>query len=67
MYDSVADVGDAQARFDERIRTAYQFGPAGALEALLGADSLAELSTIGVYNERALALDGSELRASVVA
>jgi hypothetical protein len=58
-------VAEADARMDARIRAAYQFGPAGTLEALLGASSFAELAAISIYTERTLAIDGAALRASV--
>ena len=35
---------DAQGRLDQQARQAYMFGPALGLEAVLGADSLADLS-----------------------
>ena len=64
----VADlVEDADTRLAERIRTAYQFGPGGTLEALLGASTLSDMATISIYTERVIAVDETVLRESVVA
>jgi len=56
----------ADTRLDSRIRTAYQFGPGGRLEALLGAETFADLEAISVYTGRTVALDAEALRESVV-
>ena len=57
----------AELRLDERVRTAYQFGPGGTLEAMLEAASLAEAVMISEYAARTISLDGSVLRDAVVA
>ena len=67
---AVARAGDlvaaADTRLTERIRTAYQFGPGGMLEALLGAETFADLAAISIYTERTIAMDETALRESVV-
>jgi hypothetical protein len=67
---AVARVGDlvedADTRLAERIRTAYQFGPGGTLEALLGASTFSDLATISIYTQRTIAMDETVLRESVV-
>jgi hypothetical protein len=60
-------VEGAERRLDLRVRTAYQFGPGGTLEALLGSASFLEMATISEYAARAISLDGSVLRDAVVA
>lgn len=57
----------AEVRLDERVRTAYQFGPGGAVEALLGAASFAEAAMVSEYAARTISLDGSVLRDAIVA
>lgn len=52
-----AAVEEAEARLDARIRTAYQLGPGAALEAFLGAPSLADVGAISEYTARTVALD----------
>jgi hypothetical protein len=47
----------AEATLEERIRTAYQLGPGAALEAFLGAPTLADVGTISEYAARTVALD----------
>jgi murein DD-endopeptidase MepM/ murein hydrolase activator NlpD len=37
-------IGELQGRLDERAHEAYKIGPAGILEAILGADSLSEMA-----------------------
>lgn len=58
---------DARARLRERIRTAFELGPAAPLEALLGAATFADLATISEYAARTIALDAEALRGTVVA
>ncbi len=60
-------VDEAAARLRTRIRSAYQFGPAGSLEALLAAPSFADMATISEYASRTISLDDSALRDSLVA
>jgi len=68
---SVAEAEDlvvtSRQRLAERIRTAYQFGPGGTIEALLGAGSFADLASISVYTERTIAVDDATLRESLIA
>ncbi len=52
-----AAVAEAQERLDERVRTAYELGPGATIEALLGAQSLADLAAISEYAARTVALD----------
>jgi hypothetical protein len=66
VRDAQEDVDDAKTRLDERVRIAYEFGPAGSIEALLGAANLADLATISEYTARTIALDQAVLRDSVV-
>jgi len=67
---AVARAGDlvaaADTRLAERIRTAYQFGPGGTLEALLGASTFSDLAAISIYTERTIAMDETALRESLV-
>lgn len=51
----------AEAVLAERIRTAYQLGPGAALEALLGAPTLADVGSISEYAARTVALDARVL------
>lgn len=57
----------AEADLRARVRTAYQFGPAGAVEALLGAGSFADAATISEYAARTISLRDAVLRDSLVA
>jgi rare lipoprotein A (RlpA)-like double-psi beta-barrel protein len=57
----------ARARFDERVRAAYQFGPGGSIEALLGATSLSDLATIAEYTARTISIDDASVRETVAA
>jgi hypothetical protein len=54
-------------RLVDRVRTAFQFGPGGTVEALLHAGSFADLASISVYTERTIALEEGILRESVLA
>ena len=47
----------AEAALARRIRTAYQLGPGAALEAFLGAATLADAGSISEYAARTVALD----------
>jgi hypothetical protein len=62
-----AVAGDAQAELDQRVRTAYQFGPGGAIEALLGAGSFADAATISDYTARTIDLRTADLTDALVA
>ncbi|MGZ8599962.1 MAG: RlpA-like double-psi beta-barrel domain-containing protein [Actinomycetota bacterium] len=53
---------DARRRLDERVRTAFEFGPGGSLEALLGASSFAELALISEYTARTISVDDAAVR-----
>ena len=62
------DTSDAaEADLAARVRTAYQFGPGGAVEALLGAGSFADAATISEYTARTISLRNDVLRDSLVA
>jgi rare lipoprotein A len=58
---------EAKRRLDERVRTAYQFGPGGSIEALLGASTFADLALISEYTARTISIDDAALRESLVA
>lgn len=58
---------DAEAALAARVRTAYQFGSGGAIEALMGAGSFADAATILDYAARAIALRSADLRDALVA
>ena len=60
-------VETARATLDDRIRTAYQLGPGGMVEALLGAESFADLASISEYTTRTVALDARSLHEVVLA
>lgn len=57
----------AERELAERVRTAYQFGPGGAIEALLGAGSFADAASISEYTARTISLRAATLRESIVA
>ena len=62
------DASDAaEADLAARVRTAYQFGAGGAVEALLGAGSFADAATISEYTARTISLRNDVLRDSLVA
>lgn len=61
------EVEAARGRLERRVRAAYQFGPAGSLEALLGASTFADLSAISEFTARAISLDDAAVRESIVA
>lgn len=56
-----AAVARAQDTLDERVRTSYQLGPGAAFEALLGAETFADLGTISEYTSRTVMLDDRAL------
>jgi len=60
---AAADV--ARMRFDQRVRAAYQFGPGGSIEALLGATTLSDLAAIAEYTARTISLDDTAVRETV--
>jgi hypothetical protein len=66
VHDAQEHVADAKTRLDARVRATYEFGPAGSIEAILGASSFADVATIGEYTRRTIALDQRALRDSVV-
>src|SRR5918999_5430000 len=49
VHEAHQDARDAKTRLDERVRAAYEFGPAGSLEAILGASSFADVVTINEF------------------
>jgi hypothetical protein len=57
----------AERELADRVRTAYQFGPGGAIEALLGAGSFADAASISEYTARTISLRAATLRESIVA
>ena len=56
-----AAVARAEATLDARIDAAYELGPATAVEALLGAETLGDLASISEFVSRAVALDDGVL------
>jgi hypothetical protein len=60
-------VNEAHDSLDDRIRTAYQLGPGVMVEALLGAESFADLASISEYTSRTVVLDARSLHEVVVA
>jgi rare lipoprotein A (peptidoglycan hydrolase) len=57
----------ARLRFDQRVRAAYQFGPGGSIEALLGATTLSDLSAIAEYTARTISIDDTVVRETLAA
>lgn len=57
----------ARLRFDQRVRAAYQFGPGGSIEALLGATTFSDLAAIAEYTARTISLDDTAVRETVAA
>lgn len=57
-----AAVEDARGRLAERVRTAYEYGPATVLQAYLSAESFADLSVAHEYTSRSLSFDARVLR-----
>ena len=66
VHEAHQDARDAKTRLDERVRAAYEFGPAGSLEAILGASSFADVVTINEFTRRTISIDQHVLRESVV-
>lgn len=62
-----ASVDAAKERLDERVRTAFELGPGGSIEALLGAATFAELTLISEYTARTISVDDAVLRETVLA
>jgi rare lipoprotein A (peptidoglycan hydrolase) len=62
-----AAADSARLRFDQRVRAAYQFGPGGSIEALLGATTLSDLSAIAEYTARTISIDDTAVRETVAA
>ncbi|MGH2672542.1 MAG: RlpA-like double-psi beta-barrel domain-containing protein [Actinomycetota bacterium] len=62
-----AAVDSARLRFDQRVRAAYQFGPGGSIEALLGATTLADLAAIAEYTARTISIDDTAVRETLAA
>ena len=62
-----AEAAGAQAELAARVRTAYQFGPGGAIEALLSAGSFADAATISDYTARTIDLRTADLSDALVA
>jgi len=62
-----ADAADAEEELDARVRRAYQFGPGGAIEALLGAGSFADAAAISDYTARTISLRSADLSDALVA
>lgn len=58
---------EARRRLDERVRTAFEFGPAGSIEALLGATSFADLALISEYTARTISVDDAAVREALAA
>jgi hypothetical protein len=62
-----AAADDAEDELEARVRRAYQFGPGGAVEALLGAGSFADAAAISDYTARTISLRTSDLRDALIA
>jgi rare lipoprotein A (peptidoglycan hydrolase) len=52
---------DAQATLDARVRAAYETGPGGILDALLGAESFTDLFTASEYAARTISADTGQV------
>jgi len=63
MAEQVAEqqLADAQAALDARVRTAYEIGPGGILDALLGAESFADLFMASEYTARTISADAGQV------
>jgi hypothetical protein len=57
----------AKARLDQRVRTAFQVGPAGPIEAMLGAPTFADAALVSEYAARAFEIDDAALRETLIA
>jgi rare lipoprotein A len=53
----------ARNAFDARARAAFEFGPAATIDAMLAAESLAEVSAVNEFAGRTLAADADSLAA----
>jgi len=60
-------VAAARTALEDRVRTAYQLGPGGLVEALLGAQDFTDLASISEYTSRTVALDARSLQEVIVA
>jgi hypothetical protein len=58
---------DAKRRLDERVRTAFEFGPGGPIEALLGATTFGDLALISEYTARTIEVDDAAVRETIAA
>jgi peptidoglycan hydrolase CwlO-like protein len=57
-------VAAAQASLDLHARTVYEVGPSGVIEALLSAETFADVAAANEYSARALGADADVLQAS---
>jgi len=57
-------VAAAQAMLDLHARTVYEVGPSGVIEALLSAETFADVAAANEYSARALGADADVLQAS---
>ncbi|HEX9124066.1 MAG TPA: septal ring lytic transglycosylase RlpA family protein [Actinomycetota bacterium] len=57
----------AQQRLDDRIRTAYELGPGGILDALLSSETFADLATAQEFTARTIGVDARTLELSEAA
>jgi peptidoglycan hydrolase CwlO-like protein len=57
------DVAAAQALLDRHARTIYEVGPSGVLEALLSAETFADVAAANEYSARALGADADAVQA----
>jgi peptidoglycan hydrolase CwlO-like protein len=57
-------VGAAQAMLDLHARTVYEVGPTGVIEALLSAETFADVAAANEYSAQALGADADVLQAS---
>jgi rare lipoprotein A (peptidoglycan hydrolase) len=65
--DAARAAEEAKARLDDRVRSAYELGPAAPLEAMLGASSFADLALVSEYASRVVSIGEAALRDSLVA
>lgn len=57
-------VAAAQAVLDHHARTVYELGPSGVIEALLSAETFADVAAANEYSARALGADANVLQAT---
>ncbi len=57
-------VSAARARLNRRVRTAYELGPSGIMQAVLSAGSFAEVATANEFTAQALSGDADALQAT---